>query len=213
MVKIYVTIKKEAVRPEATAGIAGSQIEVSQERRQANLAASGLVLDAGLDYAQIFNEPEDPVWREAWRITERLISAMADEVKENNANFLVVTVTTGLQVYPDRKREKMMRQLEVTDLFYTDERIQTLGKRENFQVLSLASPFQLYADQRHVFLHGFANTAPGRGRWNEDGHRLRRKSDRQTPLRGLGGARAVRLANPLRLRPGTTPLPAANRGI
>jgi hypothetical protein len=157
MVKTYVAIKKDAIRSEAVAGTTESRIEV----------------DPGLDYAQIFNEPQDPEWREAWQITDRLISAMAQEVKRNGANFLVVTLTTGLQVYPDRqKREEMMRQLDISDIFYPDKKIQALGEKENFEVLSLATPFQQYADQRHVFLHGFTNTALGSGHWNEAGHAL-----------------------------------------
>jgi hypothetical protein len=157
LVKTYVNIKKDAIRPEAMAGTTESRIEV----------------DPGLDYAQIFNEPEDPVWHEAWQITERLISSMAQEVKKNEADFLVVTLTTGLQVYPDRrKREEMMHQLNIADIFYPDEKIQALGEKENFEVLSLAAPFQSYADERHVFLHGFTNTALGSGHWNEAGHAL-----------------------------------------
>jgi hypothetical protein len=98
---------------------------------------------------------------------------MADEVERNGAEFLVVTLTTGVQVEPDRnRREELRRRLAIADLFYPDQRIQALGTREGFRVLSLAEPFQHYAEQRGVFLHGFANTAPGTGHWNEDGHRL-----------------------------------------
>jgi hypothetical protein len=157
MVKTYVAMKKEAIRPGTMAATTQDEIEV----------------DPGLDYAQIFNEPQDPAWREAWQITERLITTMAEEVKGNDADFLVVMATTGLQVFPDRdKREEMMRDLNIANVFYPDERIQALGERENFEVLSLAAPFQRYADQRHVFLHGFANTARGSGHWNEAGHAL-----------------------------------------
>jgi hypothetical protein len=65
-----------------------------------------------------------------------------------------------------------MRRLEISDLFYPDKRIQALGLRDGFRVLSLAAPFQRYAEERGVFLHGFANTALGKGHWNEDGHLL-----------------------------------------
>jgi hypothetical protein len=29
-----------------------------------------------------------------------------------------------------------------------------------------------YAESHNVFLHGFPNTSPGQGHWNEEGHRL-----------------------------------------
>ena len=157
LVKTYVMLKRQAVRRSAIAKTTDDQTDV----------------DAGVDHASIFNEPKDPVWQEAWQITERLISTMADEVERKGAEFLVVTLTTGIQVEPDRnRREELRRRLEISDLFYPDQRIQALGRREGFRVVSLAAPFQRYAEQRGVFLHGFVNTALGTGHWNEDGHRL-----------------------------------------
>jgi hypothetical protein len=72
MVKTYVMIRKQAIRRPAMAKPADDRIEA----------------DAGLDYAAIFNEPEDPVWQEAWQITERLISTMADEVEQHGRAVL-----------------------------------------------------------------------------------------------------------------------------
>jgi hypothetical protein len=63
-----------------------------------------------------------------------------------------------------------MRHLGVTDLFYPDRRIEELGRREGFAVLTLAQPLQAYAQDHHVFLHGFPNTPMGFGHWNETGH-------------------------------------------
>lgn len=157
LVKTYVMVKKQALRRPAMAKTADDQTDA----------------DAGLDHAAIFNEPEEPVWQEAWRITERLIATMAHEVEQHGAAFVVVTLTTGVQVEPNRnQREDLMRRLEISDLFYPDKRIQALGMSEGFRVLSLAAPFQLYAEERGVFLHGFVNTALGKGHWNEDGHLL-----------------------------------------
>jgi hypothetical protein len=39
-------------------------------------------------------------------------------------------------------------------------------------VLALAPAMQRAADEKHVFLHGFENTRPGFGHWNEAGHAL-----------------------------------------
>ncbi len=58
------------------------------------------------------------------------------------------------------------------DLDYPDRRIQQLGKREGFDVLSVAAPMREYSDAHHVALHGFSNTAPRNGHWNELGHRV-----------------------------------------
>jgi hypothetical protein len=62
--------------------------------------------------------------------------------------------------------------LAVKDLFYPERRITDIGERAGFPVLNLAPAFQSFADEHHVFLHGFDNTKFGTGHWNEAGHRL-----------------------------------------
>jgi hypothetical protein len=127
--------------------------------------------EAGLDRGVYF-EPSDPLWQEAWRVTEGLIVLMRNEVREKGADFWVVTLSNAAQVYPDPSiRQTFMERLGVSTLFYPDLRIKTLGEREGFSVLNLAPQFQIYADQNKVFLHGFAPNV-GRGHWNVDGHRL-----------------------------------------
>jgi hypothetical protein len=127
--------------------------------------------EAGLD-DRVYSEPSDPLWQEAWRVTEGLIVLMRDEVKEHGADFSVVTLSNAMQVYPDPSvRQAFMERLGVRTLFYPDLRIKTVGEREGFSVLNLAPKFQLYADQYKIFLHGFHPTI-GRGHWNANGHRL-----------------------------------------
>ncbi len=120
-----------------------------------------------------FKPPTDEVWREAWEITERLIVKMAEEVTQNQANFLVVTLSDPQQVhYNPIKREAFKERHGITNLFYPDQRIQVLGKQENIRVLSLVEPFLDYAENYQTCLHGFENAAPCGGHWNEEGHQL-----------------------------------------
>jgi hypothetical protein len=121
----------------------------------------------------IYKPPADPAWRAAWRVTEGEIAQLNREVKARGAALLVVTLTTGIQVWPDPAiREQYMQRLGVSDLWYPDQRIAALGERDGFQVLVLAPPMQAYAQQHHVFLHGFKNTKIGEGHWNELGHQV-----------------------------------------
>ena len=121
----------------------------------------------------IYKPPTDPAWRDAWRVTDGLIAQMNREVKNRHAAFLVVTLTNGIQVWPDPDvRASYMKRLGVSDLNYPDQRIEALGKNDGFPVLALAPPLAAYADQHHVFLHGFKNTHLGEGHWNELGHRM-----------------------------------------
>jgi hypothetical protein len=124
----------------------------------------------------VYLEPSDPLWKEAWRVTEGLIVLARNEVTQRGADFLVVTLTNPIQVYPDASvRKRFMQRVGLVDLFYPDRRIKALGLREGFSVLNLAEDFQLYAEQHKVFLHGFEPN-PGGGHWNKEGHRLAGKT-------------------------------------
>ena len=120
----------------------------------------------------IYREPRDATWNDAWNVTERLIELMRDEVQSRGAKFVVVTLTNGIQVYPDANvRQIFMKRLGVNDLFYPDNRIKRLAERENIPVITLAPEMQAYAEQNKVFLHGFDGNL-GNGHWNQLGHRL-----------------------------------------
>ncbi|MBV8773647.1 MAG: SGNH/GDSL hydrolase family protein [Deltaproteobacteria bacterium] len=121
----------------------------------------------------IYEAPSNQAWKYAWTVTEKLIIAMNREVTRHGARFLVVTATVSAQVHPDRAwRARYEKSLGIKDLLYPDSRIRELGLRAGFPVLNLAPAFQTYAEQHGIFLHGFANTQPGVGHWNETGHRL-----------------------------------------
>jgi len=127
--------------------------------------------DVGIDNL-VYQTPRDEVWQNAWRVTEELLMQMRDEVESRGAEFLVVTLSNGIQVYPDKAaREAFMRRVGAEDLFYPDRRIKALGEREHFAVDNLVPELQAYADQHKVFLHGFGANV-GNGHWNQLGHRI-----------------------------------------
>jgi hypothetical protein len=87
----------------------------------------------------IYKPPSNDAWRNAWRVTEGLIEEMNREVKAHGAAFLTVTLTNGIQVWPDpAARERYMKQLGVDNLSYPDQRIASLGERDGFPVLVLS---------------------------------------------------------------------------
>ena len=123
--------------------------------------------------AKNFKEPEDAVWENAWRVTEDLIVMMRDEVVQKNADFLVVTIGDPVQVDRDpAKRKKFMQENKIQNLFYPDRRIEKFGVTNGFRVLGLAEQFQSYTERFQVCAHGFDNSVPCGGHWNELGHRL-----------------------------------------
>ena len=120
----------------------------------------------------IYREPADDTWRGAWLVTERLLAEMNAEVKGRGARFYVVTLSNGIQVFPDpAAREAFRQRVGAPDLFYPERRFKSLGEREGFPVYNLAPDLQAYADRTKIFLHGFG-AQRGNGHWNEDGHRV-----------------------------------------
>ena len=129
-----------------------------------------IIGELGLD-TTIYREPRNVAWQDAWRVTETLLAMMNDETRAKHAEFLVVTGTNSIQVDPDPIIVRAVSErLGVPDLFYPNRRISSLGMRDGFVVLNLAQPLQAYAQQQHLYLHGFENTTMGGGHWNADGH-------------------------------------------
>lgn len=135
--------------------------------QQLKTGASELGLD---DWT--YQPPRTPAQGEAWKVAEGEIQMIHREAAAHGARFLAVTLSNGVQVYPDAAaRRAYMRRWGLDSMFYADFRIHALGERLGFDVLNLAPAFQEYADRHHVFLHGFSNTHLGIGHWNAEGHR------------------------------------------
>jgi hypothetical protein len=106
------------------------------------------------EYA-LYKVATDPNWAEAWQVSEGLLVAVRDEVAKNAARLLVVTVSNGIQVHPDKsRRDKFLRECAGCELLYPDVRIRDLGERYAFRVVNLAPTLQSLAEQKHMFLHG-----------------------------------------------------------
>ena len=136
----------------------------------AAIAAGAALTEPGLD-EQVFHEPRDARWRDAWELTDHLVAAVSEETKSHGARFVLAVVSTPGSVYPDPgMRSRYAKSLGVNSLFYPEERLQRLGEAAGFEVLTLAPPMQKRADATKVYFHGFSNTRPGFGHWNDAGH-------------------------------------------
>lgn len=121
---------------------------------------------------QIFLPPTNADWQSAWEVTEALIATMSAEVTEHGAAFLVVGVTSDIQVHPDPEaRRASAKRIGVDDLLYPNRRLAELADREGFAWLDLEPKFRMFAEDQHTYLHGFGEP-PGEGHWNAEGHRL-----------------------------------------
>lgn len=153
---------------EAKYRLKGALNEAVHQRRMKAEAGPEIDLDA-----TVYLEPTDPLWTEAWTITEALVVLAKREAEAGGSRFLLVSLSNPDQVHPDlQHREAVARRLGVPDLYYPDRRIQALARREGIASLSLAEPLAAYAAQQGVFLHGFPNAKLGDGHWNATAHRL-----------------------------------------
>jgi hypothetical protein len=144
--------------------------------RNAMAAQHDVEIEQGLD-GGIYSPPAEPAWEKAWAITEALTSTMAAEVRDKGADFLLVTLTSGIQTHPDPEmRRAFLDDAGLEDLGYPDRRMRSLAEREGFDILHLAEPLRRFAEENDAYLHGFANTEPGSGHWNERGHEVAGKA-------------------------------------
>jgi hypothetical protein len=163
-IKNYLAQRRAAAPPKQQASSPSPAAEAPQN-------SSVTVEDVGIDNL-IYREPTEPVWQDAWRVTEGLMVEMHDEVAAKNARFVVVTLSNGIQVFPDAAaRQAFLEKIGARDIFYPDHRFKELGAREKFTVYNLAPELQAYAEQNKVFLHGFGANV-GNGHWNAEGHRV-----------------------------------------
>ena len=130
--------------------------------------------------AGVYAPPRTQEWQQAWNIAERLIEEMSSLTAQSATRFLLVTLSSGIQVDPDLKRSsEVAERLGVADLFYADDRLHAFAAQRGIEVLSLARPLAEYARRNNVFLHGFPGktrtlgmnmNVVGSGHWNERGH-------------------------------------------
>ena len=147
---------------------------LTHQRKQAQTEKAGSNIagfETGLD-SYVYRIPSTPEWIEAWRVTEAILRLMNAEVKERDSDLLVVTLSSSIQVNPDAEtRERFEAALGVEDLFYPDRRIADFADQEGIHRLTLAPYLLNLAEANGRCLHGFSNTAPCTGHWNQYGHR------------------------------------------
>jgi hypothetical protein len=120
----------------------------------------------------VYREPSEPVWINAWTVTEQLIKTMRSEVESKGVVFAVTTLSNPPQVLPNpANREAFLQRVGARDIFYPDNRIAQFCRREGIAVATLAPAMQQYAQQNNLMLHGFGKDI-GNGHWNVAGHHI-----------------------------------------
>jgi lysophospholipase L1-like esterase len=116
--------------------------------------------------------PPDRNWENAWQVTEALLSAMAAETREHHARLLVTSFPTGIQVLPDGGARRAETAARGHDFLYAERRLATFAAAAEIPFLPVVDPMAAEAERTGTYFHGFPNTMPGYGHFNEAGHRL-----------------------------------------
>jgi hypothetical protein len=109
------------------------------------LVEARFIGEAHADFAQALRAPADPVWEDAWRVTEALIGKMAEYSRLNGAQFALLAAPHPLQAS--------------TGIGYPDYRLQSLGRKDGFPVITPADALR----GGRAYLRS--------GEWSADGHR------------------------------------------
>lgn len=115
---------------------------------------------------ELRDSPDDP---RGWAMTAALLRSLRDEVRATGADLIVTSLSTPVQVFPDRA---VRRRLQADDPFAREQRLEAILKPLAVPYLPLAPELRQRADREGLTLHGFPGQRPGMGHWNKDGHRL-----------------------------------------
>ena len=134
-----------------------------------------LINDKKSNKFTVYN-PGNSTWLEGWLITERIIKMINSEILKNNKEFILVSLSTPIQVHPIKKKlDDFKNENNINDIFYPDKRLNEFSKKNSIKFIQIAQQMRSIAVKDKVFFHGFENTNLGSGHWNETGHEIASK--------------------------------------
>jgi hypothetical protein len=146
------------------------RMRLQVQRQQAARGTSTEGFEVGLD-AQVYAPPKEAAWLSAWQVTEELLRRIDQECRSRETPWLLVVLSNGIQVHPDRDlRESFRQTIGHPTLFYPEDRLRQAAERDGYPILCLAPELLTEAERDQEPLHGFPNLPRGFGHWNERGH-------------------------------------------
>lgn len=122
--------------------------------------------------ARVFEPGHSAKWDRAWKITEFLIAAFAQEVRDHKAEFLLLTIPDPISVNPNKAlRSKILGDLHLFDFTYPEKRLSKLASRAGFAIVNSRSDLQQHATETGRFLLGYHMRHGDSEHLNEEGHR------------------------------------------
>ena len=123
-----------------------------------------------------FYNPLNSDWSRAWSTTEKIIKMIDVDIKNKKKDFILVTLSTPIQVHPDNKKvEIFKKENNIDDIFYPENRLNKFSKKNSIKFIQIAKKMRETAVEESIFFHGFDNTKMGEGHWNKSGHEIASK--------------------------------------
>tara|TARA_B100001123_G_C15320868_1_gene1027837 strand:- start:97 stop:1329 length:1233 start_codon:yes stop_codon:yes gene_type:complete len=110
----------------------------------------------------------------SWSLTEKLLLKTSQDIKSHNSEMLIMIVSRGEIVDFERDYvfELWAKDQKIKNIFYTEERIENFGLKNDIPVISISrkmSAFNWGKKFGTTKFHGFGDQL-GHGHWNENGH-------------------------------------------
>lgn len=108
------------------------------------------------EYPEIYKEPVDPRWRNAWDVTGRLIARARDLSLGAGADFAAVIVPQAIEVFPDSARRKTAAStLGVPGLNGAERRLSAIAASHGMAIFSPLDRLRDYSESHAMHLYGF----------------------------------------------------------
>jgi hypothetical protein len=160
--------KDQAIRRSRVVHLIYRTLEDWRARR--SFVASVGAEEEGVDNA-VFAPPRNAAWIEAWQITDRVLEVIQKDCQSMGAKFVVVILNNSVEVHRDPEvTASLAVKLGVSDLEEPQRQLTASGDRCGFPVIRLLERMRDIARNDKVCFHGFPNTSPCAGHWNELGH-------------------------------------------
>ena len=120
--------------------------------------------------------PKNNDWLKAWTVTEKIIKMINDEVLKKKREFILVSLSTPIQVDPSDEKINLYKNLNnINDIFYPERRLSEFTKENSIKYIQIAKKMRSIAIKNKIYFHGFLNTELGAGHWNIKGHDIASK--------------------------------------
>jgi len=120
-----------------------------------------VIKERNLYYEQVHMPPTTKIWKDAWRITEKMISDLKKEVELDGSRLLIVSIPDYLEIAKITDKEfkevnSPVKNLEKLNFVYPSQRLRDMCTKYDIALLEPKEDFQRYRDNFHLGMPYFS---------------------------------------------------------